>query len=125
MEPVQVVLSVWARIAARDWAGLAVLLAPEVRLEWPATREVFVGRENFVSVQAEYPEGWAITVLTTVAQGEAVVSEVEVPHQEFGLFRAASFWTVSDGMVVAATEYWIRVGGEQPPDWRAAYAQPR
>jgi ketosteroid isomerase-like protein len=123
MEPVQVVLGVWARIAARDWTGLAMLLAPDVRLYWPATGEVFVGRENFVSVQAEYPEGWTITVLTTVAQDEAVVSEVEVPHQQFGLFRAASFWTVRSGVVVAATEYWVTVGGEQPPGWRAAYAQ--
>jgi ketosteroid isomerase-like protein len=125
MEPERVVRGLWDRIEARDWSGAGALLAPDIRVEWPATGEVFVGRDNFLAVQSEYPEGWTINVIRTVAEGAVVVSEVEVPHAEFGIFRAASFWTVHDDLVTEATEYWVNVGGEQPPEWRSQYAQPR
>lgn len=124
MEPEVVVAALWARIAARDWPGLTALLAPEVRVSWPATGEVFTGPANFVAVQSEYPEGWEISVLRIVAQADVVVSEVEVPHAVLGnTFRAASFWEVKDGLVTAATEYWVTLGGEEPADWRRPLAQ--
>ena len=118
-----VVLDLWERISAKDWAGLAVLLSPDLRVTWPSTGEVFLGPDNFVAVQAEYPDGWSIDVLSVFGSGERAVSEVEVPHTGMAsTFRAASFWTVRKGLVVAATEYWVTVGAEQPPAWRAAYS---
>jgi ketosteroid isomerase-like protein len=124
MEPAAVVQELWSRIAQRDWPGLTALLAPDVRVAWPASGEIFAGAADFVAVQSEYPEGWDISVLRIVAEGELVVSEVEVPHAALQqTFRAASFWTVHGGLVVAATEYWVTIDGEEPPDWRRAYAQ--
>ncbi len=125
MQPEQVVRQLWDRISARDWPGVSRLLAPDVRLAWPATGETFVGADNFVAIQSEYPEGWSINVLSVLAQGRTVVSEVEVPHVEFGVFRAASFWSVSGDVIISGTEYWVTVGGEEPPGWRARYALPR
>ncbi len=123
MKPEQVVRELWNRISARDWPGVGELLAPDVRVEWPASGEIFVGPADFVAIQAEYPEGWAINVLSLLSQGEQVVSEVEVPHEELGgTFRAASFWTVRDGLIVAATEYWVTVGADQVPAWREKYS---
>jgi ketosteroid isomerase-like protein len=123
MTQVDVVRSFWAAITARDWAGMAALLHPDVIVAWPATGERFVGRDNVVAVNAEYPEGWSIQVLRVMGDEEIVVSEVEVPHEGLGVFRAASFWTVRDGVIVAGTEYWVGVGAEEPPAWRAPYAQ--
>jgi len=106
MTPDEVVRELWSRIQQRDWGGQAALLDPGVRVEWPATRETFVGREAFVAVQAEYPEGWTIRLKRVVAAGDTVVSEVEVPHEMSGLtFRVASFFRVHGDCVVAATEY--------------------
>lgn len=123
-DPRAVVTEVWKRIADRDWPGLQALLAPDVRVSWPGSGEVFTGAANFVAVQSEYPEGWEIRVLRIVADGDLVVSEVEVPHSGLAAtFRAASFWTVHDGLVVAATEYWVTLGAEEPPDWRRQYAE--
>ncbi|CAM5514852.1 Nuclear transport factor 2 family protein OS=Streptomyces tendae OX=1932 GN=GUR47_07455 PE=4 SV=1 [Streptomyces tendae] len=65
---------------ARDWAGLASLLAHDLVVEWPVSAKRIEGRANFVSVNAEYPEGWSIEVIRVVADGETVVSEVEVRH---------------------------------------------
>ena len=123
MQPEQVVIQLWNRIAAHDWQGVGQLLAPDIRLTWPATGEVFVGRDNFVAIQSEYPEGWTINVISTVTQGDIVVSEVEVPHEKYGVFRAASFWTVRNEKITNATEYWVTVDGEQAPEWRSRYSQ--
>ncbi|MFD6418168.1 nuclear transport factor 2 family protein [Streptomyces sp. NPDC060194] len=118
MEAKSVVEALWDRIQARDWAGVAELVAGDVVVEWPLSRERIVGAENFVAVNSEYPAGWSIRVLRIVAEGDEVASEVEVPHDDLGLFRAASFWTVEDGRVVRGREYWTQVGSESRPEWR-------
>jgi ketosteroid isomerase-like protein len=121
---VRVIEALWNRIQARDWAGVEELVAPDVVVEWPVSAERIVGRDNFVAVQREYPEGWTIHVVRIVAQGDEVVSEVEVPHVELGMFAAASFWTVRDGRVVRGREYWVTPGSETPPEWRSPFAEP-
>lgn len=123
MEPVEVVRELWERIGARDWAGLGELLAEDVVLEMPVSGERVRGRSHVVAVNAEYPDGWSIRVLRLVAQGPEVVSEVEVPMAGVGVFRAASFWTVADGRVVRAREYWTALGADEPPAWRSRYAE--
>lgn len=123
MEPSEVVQGLWDRVQARDWGGVGELLADDLVVEWPVSGERIVGRGNFVSVNAEYPEGWAIRVLRIVADGDQVVSEVEVPHETMGVYRAASFWTVRDGKIVRGREYWTKLGSDPSPDWRAAYVE--
>ena len=99
MKPAEIVRELWDRMQARDWAGVGELLADDLVVEWPVSGERIVGRANFVNINAEYPEGWAIKVLRIVADGEVVVSEVEVPHETMGVHRVASFWTVRDGKI--------------------------
>jgi hypothetical protein len=57
-----------------------------------------------------------------VQQGDVVVSEVRVPHVDFGAVIALSFWKVSGGVITEGTEYWVTPSSEQPPAWRAAFA---
>ena len=124
MEPAEVVRALWYRIQARDWAGVADLIAENAVIEWPVSAERIAGRDNFVAVNREYPEGWSIHVLRVIAEDDQVVSEVEVPHAELGTFRAASFWTVAGGKIVRGTEYWTSVGADEAPQWRAGYVEP-
>lgn len=123
MEATTIVQELWDRMQARDWAGLRDLLADDLVVEWPVSGERIVGRENFVTINEEYPEGWSINVLRILADGETVVSEVEVPHDTMGVHRAASFWSVREGKVVAGREYWTQLGSDPSPEWRAAYVQ--
>ena len=85
--------------------------------------ERITGRDNFVAVNREYPEGWSIHVLRIVADDDQVVSEVEVPHTELGIFRVASFWTVLGNRIVRGTEYWTTLGADDAPQWRARYVE--
>ena len=120
----EIVRTLWDRVQARDWTGLGDLLAEDLVVEWPVSAERIVGRENYVRINAEYPEGWSIHVLRIVADGDTAVSEVEVPHEKMGVYRAVSFWTVRDGRIVHAREYWTQPGADPSPPWRAAYVQP-
>jgi ketosteroid isomerase-like protein len=123
MEPARVIEELWGRVQARDWAGAGDLVAADVVVDWPASAERIIGRENYIAVNREYPEGWQIRVLRIVASGDQVVSEVEVPHAEMGIFRAASFWTVTNGLITRCTEYWTTVGADEIPQWRRPYVQ--
>ncbi|GEC06315.1 hypothetical protein SSP24_39700 [Streptomyces spinoverrucosus] len=123
MKPSKVVREFWDRMQARDWAGLGGLLVDDLVVEWPVSGERIVGRGNFVRINAEYPEGWSIRVLRIVADGEVVVSEVEVPHDAIGVHRVVSLWTVRDGKIVDGREYWTELGSDPSPEWRAAYVQ--
>ncbi|AXG79032.1 nuclear transport factor 2 family protein [Streptomyces paludis] len=123
MEPSKTVQRFWDLMQARDWEGLGELLAADLVVEWPVSGERIVGRDNFVSINAEYPEGWSINVLRVVVDGDVVVSEVEVPHGTMGVHRVASFWTVRDGKIVGGREYWTEPGSDPSPEWRAQYVQ--
>ena len=121
MDSAEVVTRLWNRNQSRDWAAVRELLADDLVTHWPVTGETFVGPDDFVAVQREYPEGWSIHLLRVIADGDRVVAEVEVPQEGVGVFRAASFAEVVGGRIAAITEYWVTVDSEVPPDWRAPY----
>lgn len=124
MEPVQVVARYFERMQARDWDGVRALLDDGVVVDWLETAERFVGADAVIGMNADYPEGWQIRVLRLVEQGSLVVAEIEVPQDGVGLFRAAAFVEVAGDRIVRSVEYWVTVGGADPPSWRAKYAQP-
>lgn len=124
MDTVTTIRSLWEQIAAHDWHGLGTLLAEDIRVSWPASNEVISGRQNFVAVQSEYPQGWSIHLLDAVAAGDRGATEVEVPFVTGERFRVTSWWTVTDGLITAGTEYWITIGQDPIPQWRRRYSTP-
>lgn len=122
MSAVEVVRAFWERMRERDWDGVRATLAPDAVAVWPETNERFAGADAIVRVNAEYPEGWDIRVLRLVESGGTVVAEVEVPHEDVGVFRVAAFTEVVDGLIARSMEYWVQVGGTEPPAWRAGFA---
>ncbi|KOU62276.1 hypothetical protein ADK55_09065 [Streptomyces sp. WM4235] len=125
MEPLSVVARLWERIEARDWDGVAELIAEDAVIEWPVSGERIVGRANFIAVlsdDADTDEA-SVEVLRILADGDLVVSEVEIP-QDHVVYRAVSLWTVRDGEVVGAREYWTSPGQDPAPRWRAGYVEP-
>ncbi|MGW7098312.1 nuclear transport factor 2 family protein [Streptomyces sp. NPDC054883] len=133
MEPLDVVARLWERIGARDWDGVAKLVAEDAVIEWPVSGERIVGRSNFIAVLAEdgdvggdtYEDagGASVEVLRVLADGELVVTEVEIPEDHV-VYRAVSLWTVRDGEIVGAREYWTSPGQDPAPRWRAGYVEP-
>lgn len=122
-EPAAVVRSLWERFQARDWDAAGELLADDLVVEWPQTRERIRGRQNVIAVNRNYPEGWTIRVLRVLQDGDVAVSEVAVDHVDHGTFHAASFFEVRDGLIVRATEYWVDPPTAEPPAWRAQWVE--
>lgn len=125
MEPLNVVAQLWERIEARDWDGVAKLIAEDAVIEWPVSGERIVGRANFVAVNSDdgYSDERSVELLRILADGDLVVTEVEIP-QDHVVYRAVSLWTVRDGEIVGAREYWTSPGQDPAPRWRAGYVEP-
>ncbi|MHA7281470.1 nuclear transport factor 2 family protein [Arthrobacter sp. TMS2-4] len=122
MESTEVVRRYWSSVWSRNWTAVGQTLAEDVTVFWPVTREIIRGRDNVVAVNSEHPNGWSIDVLEVYDAGDVVVSEVQVPQEDVGIFRVVSIWTVSDGLITSGREYWTLYGGEQGADWRRKYA---
>ncbi len=105
---------------ARDWDAAGRLLSPSVSVEYTETRERFVG-DDFLAMNRAYPDGWVITVLECMSQGDRVAAQMRVDHGS-DVFWCAGFYTVIDGVITDGTEHWIREGAESPPEWRREFA---
>jgi ketosteroid isomerase-like protein len=111
----QLVRNLYERYQARDWVAAAELLHPEVELAMPATAEGQAGRDAVLAFQVDYPEPWGdLTVLRVVGEGDTAVAENEIVGPA-GTFRCAAFWRVQDGLLHRGVEYWVTVGGDEPP----------
>jgi ketosteroid isomerase-like protein len=120
-EPVR---RLWERLEARDWDAVAAQIHPDAVVDWPNTGERMRGRENYLAVQREYPEGWHIEVLRVVDGGDVVVSEIRV-DQAGKRFFAVSLFELSGGQIVRAVEYWSDGEPAPAPEWRAPGTEPR
>jgi hypothetical protein len=53
-----------------------------------------------------------------VGDGAAeVAAELEVIAPD-AVYRCVAFWRSRDGLLAEGVEYWVKVGGEQPPSYR-------
>jgi hypothetical protein len=110
----------WTLFEARAWDASLRLFHPDLEVEWPHTRERFVGPSNFVAMNRAYPEGWTIELLRVIADGDVVASEIRVT-QDDDVYVAASFFEFEAGLIRRATEYWVTSPYEDPAPWRAPY----
>ena len=123
------VTALWDLFEARDWLGARALLSDDLVVEMPATGERYTSADAFVTFNATFPEGWTIQIQRVVCAGpspapggdlaELVVSEVQVPQEGVGVFAVAQLAWVRDATIVAAREFWVTCGGQEPPSWRA------
>ena len=118
-----VVRSLWERVEARDWAGLAARLDEDLVIDWPHSGERIRGRENYVAMQRDYPGGWRLSILSVSAGPEKVAAEVRVDHGDVVCF-GSGFYEVKGDVVVRGTEYWTTARSEAPLAWRAHLCEP-
>jgi ketosteroid isomerase-like protein len=112
----------WGLFEARRWDEARELLREDFVAEWPHSLERMRGRDNFIELNRNYPDGWTIRVDRVVAGGDVVVSEITVTQGE-ATFHAASFFEARDGKLVRAREYWVERGSESHPE-RARWTEP-
>lgn len=122
-DPVDVVRSFWAHVQDRSWGDVRRLLHDDIVLEYPVTDERFVGADNVLAINTEYPDGWTIDIRGLWAEASDVLALVRVPLGE-DVAWCTQRSTVTAGRIVRATELWSDEGSEAPPDWRSPYRSP-
>ena len=116
-KPADVVRALWERMEARDWVGARALLADDVAVVWPATRERFAGADTFIEVNQRYPGDWHIEVRKVMADRDEVFAWVEVRLGD-QLSLCAQRAVVEDRKIRSSVDLWVDEGGETPPPWR-------
>lgn len=119
MDATGLVRELYEAYQRRDWTAAAELLHPDATLDMPGTRERLSGRAEVIEFQRDYPEPWGdLTVRRVLGGGNEACAEVEIvgPEQTFAL---TAFWRSEDELLREGIEYWVTVGGEQPPSDRA------
>jgi hypothetical protein len=95
----------WHLIDARDWAGMRAMLHDDFVGEAPVSGERFVGADTFVRMNAEYPGGWALTLIRVVPDGDRAASEVR--FRRCGkVDHALSFYEVRGGKLIWEADWW-------------------
>ena len=118
MSAAELVRRLYKAYGARDWDSAAARVHEDAVLEMPATRERLHGRDGVIGFQRAYPEPWGdLSVLRVVGEGDTAAAEIEVVAPD-ATFRMAAFWRREDGLLRDGVEYWITVGGDEPPPTR-------
>ena len=119
MQPADVVLALFDRMQARDWAGAEACVAPDATIRYTATGEQFTGAD-FMAMNRAYPEGWNLEVIDVLADGSRVGVQVRVPNGD-QIDWLTAFYTVAGDRIVDGTEHWLTEHSEPAPDWRRPF----
>ncbi len=110
----------WRALAAGDWPTAEAQMHAHAVVEWPHTGERFDSRDAFLAVHREVPGALRPKLLRIVHEGRQVATEVDLRSDD-GHFSIASFFTLHDGRILHAVEYWVPApdrdgAARRPPD---------
>lgn len=107
MDAEAVVREFWRLMATNDFQSVRQVLADDVVVEWPQSRERIRGAINFARMNAEYPTTgrWQFRINDLVATADRVVTQVSVTDGTQSA-EPVTFFTVADGRIVRLVEYW-------------------
>jgi ketosteroid isomerase-like protein len=122
MDASDLVRQLYQSYQRRDWDAATELLHPDATVVMPATDERLEGRDRVMGFQRAYPVPWGdLSVLRVLGGADEACAEVEVVAP-VDTFRMAAFWRADDGLLRDGVEYWVTVGGDEPPPERARAA---
>lgn len=103
----QLVERFWTLMASNDFASVSAVCSDHLLVEWPQSRERFVGIERFAKMNHEYPAHgrWQFEVRRLVAGESDAVSEVAITD---GVQNAVaiSFFFIENDVIARIVEYW-------------------
>ncbi len=102
-----VVREFWRLMGTNDFHSVKAVLAEELVVEWPQSKERISGPENYARMNSEYPTTgrWKFIINRLVVSGEEVVTQVSLTDGTQSA-EPVSFFTVRAGKVVRLVEYW-------------------
>jgi SnoaL-like domain len=106
-DAVKLVEDFWGRMATNEFRSVGSILADAFVLCWLRSQERIRGRDNFVTMNEEYPaQGrWQFTINSIVGNDSEAVSDVSVTDG-VQKARVISFFTVREGKIFKMVEFW-------------------
>jgi len=97
----------WKLMMTNDFRSVGSILSDDFVLEWPQSNERIRGRDNFASMNEEYPAHghWQFTVHRIVGNESEAVSDVSVTDGVQHA-RAISFFSIRDEKIAKMIEFW-------------------
>ena len=120
MDARAIVTTLWRRFDERRFEETRPLFADDFIADWPQTRERILGPDNFIQLNRAYPGAWRCHLKDVVVDGDRAVTEVEITDGE-QVVHAASFFTLKDGKIVRAREFFADPG--DPPFDRSRWTE--
>lgn len=107
MQAEAIVREFWRLMETNDFQSVKQVLADDLVVEWPQSKERIRGAENFARMNAEYPAHgrWRFRINQLVADRNRVVTQVSVTDGTQSA-EPISFFTVAGGKIVHLLEYW-------------------
>jgi ketosteroid isomerase-like protein len=97
----------WSAVAAGDRQRAFSELHERVVLEWPHAGKRFEGPAVCLEALDRVPGIRTARTRRVITQGHHVASEVRL-QDDAGSWSVASFYTLHDGRILHAIEYWVR-----------------
>ncbi|WP_224813717.1 nuclear transport factor 2 family protein [Hasllibacter sp. MH4015] len=118
----KVVRAFWKAMATNDFHAASLYLTEDFRLQWPQSGEMIEGRENFATLNTEYPSSgpWTFDLRRIVGEGDQIVTEVGVGNGEVRA-TALTFHTVRGDLIALQREFWP--DPFEAPEWRAQWVR--
>ena len=97
----------WALMKTNDFRSVGSTLADDFVLDWPQSNERIRGRDNFATMNEEYPANgrWDFSINRIVGNDIKAVSDVSV-SDGVQQSRVISFFTMRDGKISRTVEFW-------------------
>jgi ketosteroid isomerase-like protein len=104
---VHLVEEFWRLMKTNDFRSVGSVLSDDFVLEWPQSNERIRGRDNYATMNKEYPAHgrWQFTVLRIVGNEFEAVSDVSV-SDGVQHARAVSFFSIRDEKITKMIEFW-------------------
>ena len=103
----QLVERFWSLMASNDFGSVAQVCSDDLIVEWPQSRERFVGVERFAKMNHEYTAfgRWQFEVRRLVADQQQAVTEVAITDSVQNAV-AISFFFIEAGLITRIVEFW-------------------
>jgi ketosteroid isomerase-like protein len=108
LDAIEIVKKFWQLMATNDFRSVGSLLAEDFVLEWPQSGERIRGRDNYATMNEQYPTTtgrWTFTINRLIGNDDEAVTDVSVSDGVQNA-RAISFFELQKGKIVKMVEFW-------------------
>ncbi|PKL23389.1 MAG: hypothetical protein CVV47_15640 [Spirochaetae bacterium HGW-Spirochaetae-3] len=113
----RVVTRFWECVSNAEFEKLELHMTPHAKVYLPNTREVILGRADYILFNRSYPGRWYAEIERTCERDGLVITTAKVRSGDSSMsFYVTSYFAFEDDRISEIAEYWGE--NSEPPAWR-------